>query len=81
VIDTLAPLSAVVIAVTVFDEQLASAPWQRGLQLAGGALAVAGIAVLSRSSIVAAETRSPPPGDEGSEVRRSVVLKSRDYAN
>ena len=81
VIDTLAPITAVVIAVTVFGEQLASAPWQRGLQLAGGALAVAGIAVLSRSSIVAAETRFPRPRDEGSEVRRSVVLKSRDYAN
>jgi hypothetical protein len=56
VLDTLAPIIAVVIAATVFDEKLASSTWQLGLQLAGGALAVAGIAVLSRSSIVTAET-------------------------
>ena len=56
VIDTLAPIVAVVIAATVFDERLASSAWQLGVQLAGGAVAVAGIAMLSRSSIVAAET-------------------------
>jgi uncharacterized membrane protein len=56
VIDTLSPIVAVVIAATVFDEKLASSAWQLGVQLAGGALAVTGIAVLSRSSIVAAET-------------------------
>jgi hypothetical protein len=56
VLDTLAPIVAVVIAATVFDEKLASSAWQLGVQLAGGALAVAGIAMLSRSSIVAAET-------------------------
>jgi len=48
VLDTLAPIVAVVIAATVFDEKLASSAWQLGLQLAGGAVAVAGIAVLSR---------------------------------
>jgi hypothetical protein len=58
VLDTLAPIVAVVIAATVFDEKLASSAWQLGVQLAGGALAVAGIAMLSRSSIVAAETAS-----------------------
>ena len=56
VLDTLAPIVAVIIGATVFDEKLASSAWQLGLQLAGGALAVAGIAMLSRSSIVAAET-------------------------
>ena len=58
VLDTLAPIVAVIIGATVFDEKLASSAWQLGLQLAGGALAVAGIAMLSRSSIVAAETVS-----------------------
>jgi hypothetical protein len=58
VLDTLSPIVAVVIAATVFDEKLASSAWQLGLQLAGGALAVTGIAVLSRSSIVTAETAS-----------------------
>jgi drug/metabolite transporter (DMT)-like permease len=56
VLDTLSPIVAVVIAATVFDEKLASSAWQLGVQLAGGALAVTGIALLSRSSIVAAET-------------------------
>jgi drug/metabolite transporter (DMT)-like permease len=56
VLDTLSPIVAVVIAATVFDEKLASSAWQLGVQLAGGALAVTGIAVLSRSSIVAVET-------------------------
>ena len=58
VLDTLSPIVAVVIAATVFDEKLGSSAWQLGVQLAGGALAVTGIAVLSRSSIVAAETVS-----------------------
>jgi drug/metabolite transporter (DMT)-like permease len=57
VIDTLEPIAAVVLATTVFRERLASSPWQLALQLAGGALAVAGIAVLSHSSIVSAEFR------------------------
>ena len=56
VLDTVGPIVAVVIAATVFDEKLASSAWQLGVQLAGGAVAVAGIAMLSRSSIVAAET-------------------------
>ena len=59
VIGTLAPITAVVIGATVFGEQLAGAAWQLGVQLAGGALAVAGIFLLSRSSIVAAETSAP----------------------
>jgi len=59
VIGTLAPITAVVIGATVFGEQLASAAWQLGVQLGGGALAVAGIFLLSRSSIVAAETAAP----------------------
>jgi hypothetical protein len=62
VIDTLEPVSAVVIAATVFSEQLAASPWQLAVQLAGGAVAVAGIAALSRSSIAAAETRPATAG-------------------
>jgi hypothetical protein len=76
VIDTLAPITAVVIAATVFDEHLASSAWQLGLQLAGGATAVAGIAVLSRSSIVAAET-------QGGRDRQLTGMRDTvgDYAN
>jgi drug/metabolite transporter (DMT)-like permease len=57
VIDTLEPAAAVVIGATVFGEQLASSPLQLGFQLAGAAAAVIGIAVLSRSQVVEAETR------------------------
>lgn len=74
VIDTLAPITAVVIAATVFGEQLASAPWQLGVQLAGGAVAVAGIALLARSSIVAAET-TDVHGRVLSGMRPEVVLR------
>ena len=62
VIDTLEPVAAVVLATTVFRERLASSPWQLALQLAGGALAVAGIAVLSHSSVVSTEFRTEPHG-------------------
>jgi hypothetical protein len=60
VIDTLEPVCAVVIGATVFGERLASSPVQLGFQLAGGAAAVAGIWVLSRSKIVEAETADTP---------------------
>ena len=59
VIGTLSPITAVIIAATVFGEHLASSPWQLAVQLGGGALAVTGIFLLSRSSIVAAETTEP----------------------
>ncbi len=61
VIDTVEPVTAVVIGATVFGERLASSAALQAVQLAGGVLAVAGIAVLSRSSVVRAETRSQPP--------------------
>jgi hypothetical protein len=60
VIDTLEPVGAVVIGTTVFGEHLASSPVQFAFQVAGGAAAVAGIFLLSRSKIVEAETRAMP---------------------
>ena len=62
VIDTLEPVAAVVLATTVFRERLAPSPWQLAVQLTGGALAVAGIAILSHSSIVSTEFRTEPGG-------------------
>jgi drug/metabolite transporter (DMT)-like permease len=56
VIDTVEPVAAVTIGATVFGERLASSAPLQVVQLAGGALAVAGIAVLSRSSVVQTET-------------------------
>ncbi len=79
VIGTLSPVTAVVIGATVFGEQLAGSAWQLGVQLGGGALAVAGIFMLSRSSIVAAETSAPPervPARVG-----APVLDGTDWAS
>lgn len=56
VIDTVEPVAAVTIGATVFGERLASSAPLLAFQLAGGMLAVAGIAVLSRSSVVRTET-------------------------
>ena len=58
VIDTLEPAGAVVIGATVFGERLASSPAHFALQVAGGVAAAAGIAILSRSNIVEAETHA-----------------------
>jgi hypothetical protein len=58
VIDTLEPVSAVVIGALVFGERLAASPGQLAAQLAGGVIAAAGIAALSRSSVAAMEARS-----------------------
>ena len=66
VIDTMEPVSAVVIGATVFGERLASSPGQLAVQLIGGVVAVAGIALLSHSSIVATETRLTPGAAEPS---------------
>ncbi len=62
VIDTLEPVAAVILATTVFRERLASSPWELALQLAGGVLAIAGIAILSHSSVVSTEFRLQPEG-------------------
>lgn len=79
VIDTLTPIIAVVIGATVFGEELASAAWQLGLQLAGGAVAVTGIFVLSRSSIVTAEQSAPrQPAMATMATMRGVVLAKGD---
>ncbi len=56
VIDTVEPVAGVTIGATVFRERLASSAPLLAVQLAGGALAIAGIAVLSRSSVVQTET-------------------------
>ncbi len=80
VIGTLSPITAVVIGATVFGEHLAGSAWQLGVQLAGGALAVAGIFMLSRSSIVAAETLAPPDRAVA-RVGSAVAFGGSDCAN
>jgi hypothetical protein len=57
---TTEPVSAVAIAAVVFGERLASSPALLGVQRLAGVIAVAGIALLSSSSIVAVETSGPP---------------------
>jgi drug/metabolite transporter (DMT)-like permease len=46
-IDTLEPISGVLIGVLIFDERIAGSPAALAVQLAGGAVAVAGIVLLS----------------------------------
>ncbi|MFI9612902.1 DMT family transporter [Streptomyces sp. NPDC052023] len=50
-IDTLEPMTAVLIGVAVFGEQLASSPWALSVQALGAATAVAGIVLLDRSPL------------------------------
>ena len=57
VIDTVDPASSVILGATVFGERLAQSPGLLALQLAGGAIAAAGITVLSRSPVTLAEER------------------------
>jgi hypothetical protein len=57
VIDTVEPVSSVILGAAVFGERLARSPGLLALQLAGGAIAVAGITMLSRSPVTLAEER------------------------
>ncbi len=80
VIGTLSPITAVIIGATVFGEHLASSAWQLAVQLGGGALAVAGIFLLSRSKIVAAETVAPHEDRVPARVG-AAVLNGTDCAS
>lgn len=71
VIDTLEPVAAVAIAATVFNERLAASPGHLAGQLAGGAVAAVGIALLSHSSIVDAENRRAPTS--GSKLANRIL--------
>jgi hypothetical protein len=57
VIDTVEPVSSVILGAVVFSERLARSPGLLALQLVGGAIAAAGIVVLSRSPVTLAEER------------------------
>ena len=55
VIDTVEPVSSVILGAAVFQEHLARSPGMLALQLVGGAIAAAGIVVLGHSPVVLAE--------------------------
>ena len=57
VIDTVEPVSSVILGAAVFGERLARSPGMLALQVIGGAIAAAGIVVLSRSPVTLAEER------------------------
>jgi hypothetical protein len=57
VIDTVEPVSAVILGAAVFGERLAGSPGLFALQFVGGAIAVAGIALLSHAPVRLAEER------------------------
>jgi drug/metabolite transporter (DMT)-like permease len=69
VIDTVEPVSSVILAAAVFHEHLARSPGLFAFQLAGGAIAAAGIALLSHSPVVLAEERrqSRPAGPQAGQ--------------
>jgi hypothetical protein len=72
VIDSVEPVTAVAIGATIFDEQLAASPAHLAVQMAAGAVAVAGITVLSRSSVVKTEAEvTPGPDADASGQRRN----------
>jgi hypothetical protein len=85
VIDTVEPLSSVILGAAVFGERLARSPGLLALQFIGGAIAAAGIAVLSRSPVTLAEERrqsraagarpvTPQPGPRGPAPGRLSAL-------
>ena len=57
VIDTVEPICSVVLAATVFGEHLARSPGPLAFQLLGGAVATAGIVLLSHAPVVLTEQR------------------------
>jgi hypothetical protein len=57
VIDTVEPVSSVILGAAVFREHLARSPGLLAFQLVGAAIAMAGIAILSRAPVVVAEGR------------------------
>jgi drug/metabolite transporter (DMT)-like permease len=78
IIDTAEPVSSVILAAAVFREHLARSPGLLALQLAGGVIAAAGIALLSHSPVVLAEERrqsgSAGPQASGVPARQRSAL-------
>ncbi len=56
VIDTVEPISGVVIGATLFHEQLATSPALLGVQLLGAAVAVTGVVLIDRSRLARTDT-------------------------
>jgi hypothetical protein len=83
VIDTVEPVSSVILGAAVFQEHLAQSPGLLALQLVGGAIAAAGIVVLSRSPVALAEesreSRSAgPQGGQAAMRADPVVLENQE---
>lgn len=70
VIDSVEPVTAVAIGATIFGEALAASPAHLTIQLAAGAAAVAGIVVLSHSSVVENEAGPAPDSARGARTGR-----------
>jgi drug/metabolite transporter (DMT)-like permease len=65
VIDTVEPVSAVLIGTLVFGEYLASSPAGLALQLAGAATAVSGVITLGRSALLSPPSLAAPERPPG----------------
>jgi drug/metabolite transporter (DMT)-like permease len=80
IIDTLEPISAVVLGAAIFHERLAASPSMLAVQLSGAAVAVAGIALL-RPFFAGAEPGPRPPREAeagaGAEARARTGAGAR----
>ena len=80
IMDTVEPVSGVLIGTAVFAERLASSPGGLALQLCGAAAAVAGIVVLGRSPLAATARPGPSPASRavgGVPHQRSQLTEDR----
>jgi hypothetical protein len=77
VVDTVEPTTAVILAVVVFGESLASTPWRLAVQLLGAATAATGIILLSHSTVVMAEERrESAPAKESASAKESAPAET-----
>jgi drug/metabolite transporter (DMT)-like permease len=77
IMDTLEPVSGVLIGAAVFGEQLATSPAGLSLQLAAAAGAITGIVMLARSPLAADSRRTEPASVTGAQQDRAASPAGR----
>jgi hypothetical protein len=76
IIDTVEPVSAVIIGAVLFGERVAASPGGMLVQLGAGVVAVAGIAMLGPSLAAVQEGRRPVQADPGGPAALSASADS-----
>lgn len=82
IIDTVEPICSVILAAAVFGEHLARSPGLLAVQLLGGAVATAGIVLLSHSPVVLTEERresrsAEPPSETAPQAKAAPDARHR----